>query len=128
MTPLEINKKIAEMQGFKVIYIPDFDWQAYEETRMPITNYAEHISDAWKLFEEMDGQVITQDRYNGAYSGGKWLCTYETLCPEEVLINGPQAGDTEAMEFWADPVHVAAADTAPLAIAKAWLAWKESKK
>ena len=30
--------------------------------------------------------------------------------------------------FWYDPVRCVAADTAPLAIAKAWLAWKEDEK
>lgn len=55
--------------------------------------------------------AIIEDRYTGAYSGGKWLAISEadtahggylsraSLCLEE----GPHGDDGEAMDFWRDP-------------------------
>lgn len=128
MTPLEINKKIAEWKGYEArrvdgnqLFIgkPGFDgsW----------VNWAESITDAWELFDEMDMQIVVKDRYNGTYSKGKWLCTYETVFAEEILFNGPQGNDSEALAFWQSPKFVVAADTAPLAICKAYIKWKELK-
>lgn len=126
MTHLEINKKIAELKGYEVrrvndnqLFIgkPGFDgaW----------VNWSESISDAWELFEKMDQQIVMKDRYQGTYSKGKWLCTYETMCAEEVLLNGPQGNDSDALAFWQSPKFVVAADTAPLAICKAYIKRKE---
>lgn len=134
MSPLEINTKIAEIKGLKIMLSPKDQNGLYVEAKiggtipyLKTTNWAENISDAWELFEEMGGQIITEDRYNGSYSKGKWLCTYGTTCPEEVLLNGPQADDTTAMVFWQNPRFIVAADTAPMAICLAWIAWKENK-
>ena len=45
---------------------------------------------------------ITEDRYAGLYSGGKWLSfPCEFLAPRELNAFG---GDTECGEFWLTPV------------------------
>lgn len=58
--------------------------------------------------------VIVEDRYGGAYSGGRWLAvaSADTVCAEAdtlidraafVLDEGPSGADGDAMMFWADP-------------------------
>lgn len=67
MTPLEINKKIAELKGFHSIRNGFSDSVFYcdkEKLGNEFLNYnknwAENISDAWELFEEMPfGTCIT---------------------------------------------------------------------
>ena len=125
MKPLEINKKIALLKNFISDDKNYDDMEEFEYIQKLFPNWAENISDAWQLFEEMQVSILTKDRYNGAYSQGKWLCTYETLCPEEVLMRGPQNGDFEARAFWDDPHWVVAAQTAPMAICLAYIAWKQ---
>lgn len=71
MTPLEINKKIAELKGFHSIRNGFSDSVFYcdkEKLGNEFLNYnknwAENISDAWELFEEIPGAVISKDDDN----------------------------------------------------------------
>lgn len=120
MSPLEVNKKIAELQGRRIFNTEDSMWMmerldesegvnglysvteeyddgATEEIKVfDLRNWAENISDAWELFEEMPlGFSIMRDKeYN-------WCLFHNSI--------------------WS------VAPTAPMAIALAWLKWKESK-
>lgn len=65
--------------------------------------------------------AIIEDRYNGAYSGGRWLAIAEADMPETgytnraamVLEDGPHGDDTDAMLFWSDPPPWIAAGISP---------------
>lgn len=98
MTPLEINKNIAELKGIKN-YEMDCKIQG-----MPVfsgfPNWAENISDAWGLFEEMPLPMITKDS-NYAY---KFQSTSDWKSAEVPAFDGL---------------------TAPMAICLAWIAWKQ---
>ena len=65
-------------------------------------NWAENIADAWELFEEMPHGLIENS------IGGMKICSFIS------------EGKSQAIQ-WYD-------DTAPLAICKSWLAWKENEK
>lgn len=105
MTPLEVNIAIAEFKMLKIMLSPKDQNGLYIEAKiggtipyLKTTNWAENISDAWELFEEMPTPEI-------GLMGGKYICSshgFRGLC-----INK--------------------ADTAPMAIALAWLAWKKNK-
>ncbi len=83
MTNLEINIAIAGVKGMATINgACQFNW-------------AENISDAWELFEEMPHMANIFKREDGMF---------EVTC--------------------ADEAYHGFADTAPLAIAKAYLKWK----
>ena len=57
--------------------------------------------------------AIVQDRYNGVYSGGRWLaiaCATDVTDGNESRVSfcvgsdvGPSGSDTEAGSFWIDP-------------------------
>ncbi len=51
----------------------------------------------YKTYEDIYPLTIIPDRYNGAFSGGKWLAfdQYHYNIPEEV-----DDGDMECWEFW----------------------------
>ncbi len=64
--------------------------------------------------------IVVQDRYQGVYSGGKWLAiavadTVECGLPRAswVLKFGPGAGDVEAAMFWVSAPDWIAAGTTP---------------
>ena len=106
MSPLEVNKKIAELKGFTAVKqartsnglwcsktILEIDGSFIDACYF---NWAEKIANAWQLFEEMPiGFSIMRDKeYN-------WCLFHNSI--------------------WS------VAPTAPMAIALAWLKWKESK-
>lgn len=108
MTPLEINKKIAELKGMKCIPLP------YSKNSLRIfleneschlgrdINWVENISDAWELFEEIPGAVISKDDDNED-GCNNYYCRSAT---DNLSIYGA---------------------TAPEAICLAWIKWKEGK-
>lgn len=63
--------------------------------------------------------VIVEDRYQGTYSGAKWIATANadqplgcTVRAHWILDNGPNGSDLEAANFWASaPSWVAAGGT-----------------
>lgn len=126
MTPLEINKQIAQLKG-KELYEytdpcgkdhvfeknPNGGWMVvadykdgklikkyYEtpERAVDLPNWSRSISDAWELFEEMKDTILCKLRNPKK----------EYRC---------QAGDIDHQT----------AKTAPLAICLAWIKWKEGK-
>lgn len=116
MTPLEINKKIAaikSMQGAdgvsvsigdngqptnRVAYLCKIDDNVYVHSQF--YNWAESIGDAWELFEEMPGGVIT--KFDDTEDGNDiYFCTNDVMNYSE----------------WAFE--------ASSAICLAWLKWKE---
>lgn len=113
MTPLEINKLIAELKGFKGISISIGDKGrptgriSYEIKREGDTvvnsnfyNWAENISDAWELFEESTEPYLKKMPPN-----------YECVMRDKSL----------------NIVGQARAGTPAKAICLAWIKWKESK-
>lgn len=77
MTSLEINKKIAELKGFKPGPSGNLRYTnsvSLHPASMPDNllsifasedkSWAENISDAWELFEEIPGAVISKDDDN----------------------------------------------------------------
>lgn len=123
MSPLEINKKIATLKGWNSEDLcngyggdlpnsPDgwfcdecgfkASWDDGAEDgphEKPITNYAESISDAWELFEEM-----SQD---------EWIYI------QYIKDIHWQVRKLDCREWGS------AAKTAPLAICHAYITWKE---
>ena len=130
LTPLEINKKIAELKGYKIIFEHDnslrISWlsmdqrlelkspQSVEEEMInngleimgPMINWAENINDAWELFEENHEVSIKKMHY-----------TNNTICYQCAFrdSNLNVIGDSSA-------------NTAPMAICLAWIKWKENHK
>lgn len=120
MTPLEINKKIHSLKlDEKIKNTPQ---KFIEENRdyvnflleqrdyflfIPEKNWAENISDAWELFEEMPKSYFLGKSVTHQYGFEIWK------------INDDGKGLTQLL----DPV----AETAPMAICLAWIAWKEAK-
>lgn len=107
MTPYEINLKIAQLQGRTIknrfgqgIWVTPIK----EEYDTSIKNWAENISDAWELFEEMPpGSFIKKmDREPPGFD----CLVY--LGKSTMYVGGK-------------------GDTAPRAISRAWLKWKGAK-
>lgn len=100
MSPLEINNRIAEIKGL-TIKGPGriLGSSASINTNEGHKDWAENIADAWELFEEMPSVAFVRKEYDGRYS----------------CYNG-----TSAFEKG----NWCIADTAPTAIATAWLGWK----
>jgi hypothetical protein len=111
MTPAELREAIAKAKGYVNVH------EGYNDTlrgiKLPnnykaveIANWPENISAAWKLFEEMPHPEI----YHGTYINGAnyWRCA---------------CGKWD----YGEPEYECEADTAPLAICRAWLMWKEDK-
>lgn len=86
--------------------------------------------------------ILTEDRYGGCYSGGRWLASFGVDMP--TYEDGPLGDDIDAMDFWQFKLsgwkntdgpmgghfdvcttdaraNIAAASTAPLAICRAAL-------
>lgn len=122
MTPLEINKKIAGLKcGIgergvsasigdygrptnRVTYFLEADDNVRVHSRF--FNWAETITDAWELFEELPNPKLQLfNRDDAGLVRFPWRCTVDFNKDYEFM-----------------------GETAPLAIAKAWLAWKENKK
>ena len=66
--------------------------------------------------------VIVQDRYNGVYSGGKWIAIAQGDSPErlDLIWLGAHAEDLAAVAFWAkyrDKEWLAVGDTPDEALA-----------
>lgn len=121
MTPLEVNKRIGKMRydhAKSVVYKIDFkgvkselqknyvicyndDWLKLPQLGES-KNWAEDISDAWELFEEMPIPEILKIDSN-----------YYEAC-----FHNPK-DETKIERF--------NAYQAPMAICLAWLAWKEAK-
>ena len=65
--------------------------------------------------------AIIEDRYTGAYSGGRWLAIgwadvahgHHATRVSAMLAEGPSGSDTEAMEFWDNPPNWIAAGSTP---------------
>lgn len=70
MTQLEINKKIAELKGLKMEEAPNLSQSALffvgsdRHESESYKDWAKDISDAWELFEEIPGAVISKDDDN----------------------------------------------------------------
>lgn len=96
MKPFEINYKIASIKYKDQLD----DYGAAAE------NWAESINDAWKLFEEMPNAGLAH--YNNGELGKLKYSYRVTLLTNSIGM---------------PPVS---ADTAPLAICKAWLSWKSN--
>lgn len=93
MTPLEINKKIAEIKGFTGTLID--------------TNWAENISDAWELFEEMATDI----------SGDVNCLNYSSFLKD---YNVGVASD-DGFESFANQDH----ESPSMAICLAYIEWKK---
>lgn len=109
----ELNEKIAKLKGMNLV-----------------PRFSDNIEIAWPLFEELPWpKIITTDRYSGAYSKGDWICgTGPALTLDEELWNGPNGDDSSAMEYWSNEErHFSSGETAPEAICKAWIKWKDKK-
>lgn len=111
MSPLEINTKIAEIKGLKIMLSPKDQNGLYVEAKiggtipyLKTTNWAENISDAWELFEEMPESTFI-------FRKKKRLSD----CKDLFWICGLEGSIIDTM-----PHEI----TAPLAICKAWLKWK----
>lgn len=106
MTNLEVNRKIAEIKGLNEITIGAIIIWDKTSVRTIDRNYnwAESISDAFELFEEMPIGVRLQSCYGDEDDG--WGST------------GYRCDIIGMGIYCCEP-------TAPLAIAKAWLKWKE---
>lgn len=111
MTNLEINEKIAELMDLAVdrdskphsspnaIIIGNVGMMMYKEM-----NWAEHIEDAFELFEEMPpGTELLQEDEPGLWAVH---LTTDEKTGVGVCVNS---------------------ETAPLAICLAWIKWKESQ-
>lgn len=70
--------------------------------------------------------AIIEDRYRGAYAGGKWLaialsdveCNDHATRVSAMLAHGPSGSDPDAMEFWNDqPLWIAVGETPDKALA-----------
>lgn len=112
MSPLEINTKIAEIKGLKIMLSPKDQNGLYVEAKiggtipyLKTTNWAENISDAFELFEE--NQEVYLKKMN--YTDG--TIVYQCVFRDSNL----------------NVLGNATADTAPMAIALAWLVWKGNK-
>lgn len=87
--------------------------------------FSADVAAAFAVVEEMARHpshypfTLLEDRYSGAYSGGKWLCGFGVGLDH---FDETRGGDIEAMEFWdAYEGNIAAADTVPMAICLAAL-------
>lgn len=69
MTPLEINKRVAELKSYTNSYLHAHSpgTPCNKECLKPFydpyfgKNWVENISDAWDLFEEMPGCLLSKD-------------------------------------------------------------------
>lgn len=93
MTPLELNKKIAELKGFHSIRNGFSDSVFYcdkEKLGNEFLNYnknwSENISDAWELFEEMPYPAISKH-----YSD--YICSFDSskALPLNKFKSAPEA-------------------------------------
>jgi hypothetical protein len=95
---MELNKKIAKLKG---IPYSNFD------PRDVNPNWEENIADAWELFEEIKYQVLIVK-----WADGEYVISYvnakNIYNPKKIILGE--------------------AKTAPEAICKAWIAWKENEK
>lgn len=108
MSPLEVNEKIAEAKGYHVdetingfLFEKVYYKNGIKHYGDHHYNWAENISDAWQLFEEMPESFSIQK------DGLQWMVWKRK---------------TNGTVRFTD-----SADTAPMAIALAWLKWKELK-
>jgi len=113
MTPEEIRIEIAERKGIEIIN-PFPSMLTYIDGKTsnglnhyaPVPNWPEDIAAAWKLWEEIPGESVSKQ--NGQYCAG-WIDKRDST--EFVRLYRCQFGAT-----------------APLAICKAWIAWKRSEE
>lgn len=130
MTPLEINKKIAELKG-----LTDWEMREYTVSRNRIETehcsflspqrwdggsqmirlkreWSESISDAWELFEEMSDvkylEYVLSKEHSSKHNKSYWEVSEIFRNDDNIEIS-----------------PVANSDTAPLAICKAYIKWKE---
>lgn len=110
MTPLEINKKIAQLKE-----LPVEDWVEGAKVDPPfyeMVNWAENIDDAFELFSEMHNASLLWNTLEKKYvCGANFSRTSE-----------PPVEDIH--KYLRDLVF-AKEDTASLAISQCWLKWKE---
>jgi len=97
-----------------------------------LDNYSGSVEHAFKIVEKMRENhqnypfSLVDDRYMGAYSGGKYLCAfgmpfgiYDGSNKDESC---PHGADNEALDFWYEPHPlIAAAQTIPMVICLAAL-------
>lgn len=114
---------------------PGDDWAAVEQEwcrgdgvppgryqKTPILRHSTSIADAWLVVEKLAGCypfILTQDRYRGTYSGGRWLASFLVLM--DAYERGPLSDDVDAMGYWADPGLICAGETPAHAICLAAL-------
>ena len=129
MNTLEINKKIAEIKRYKIsdkyrcssVNNLGCKNAVYRESGIPY-NWAENISDAWELFEEMKSQI------------NNLAIVFNKSSYPNVYTDLYKCGSVSVQDFCGgdkDPyvsVDGEESITAPLAICLAWLKWKESLK
>lgn len=121
MTPLQINQKIAEMKQLKMIHAPNYsssatatlifdapDIDKYDD--WSYKNWAENISDAWELFEEMPlAEIFHTNLKDVKYTVTIWVRNKHT---DEFCL-----GDRKVF---------GKGITAPLTICAAYITWRES--
>lgn len=127
MTPLEINRKIAILKGFPDPYASPGKGAASTITNTAFLdmskgefvkgykNWAESIADAWELFEDMVdsyGGLISVKMVGNSMPIPGW--------PKYKIVFDENDAHIRNKEF-------SGAETAPLSICLAWLAWKKQK-
>lgn len=78
------------------------------------------IDELQVLIEKHSGEypfILTEDRYDGTYSGGKWLCSFGVEIEE--YENGPLAGDGDARNYWYEFPKIQADDSMEKVILRA---------
>lgn len=84
---------------------------------------SERITDAWLVVEKLGIEnypfILTQDRYSGVYSGGKWLASFNIFMRD--YDDGPLSDDIQASMYWGNSHRISAGETAAHAICLAAL-------
>ena len=107
MTPLEVNKKIAELKGLKVdhTYKGDECIKVLQDGRDSLfMRWTTTIYHAWELFEEMPFKMSVGKYAKKNYFIAKWEDAFAT-----------------------EPTILVEAATVPMAICLAYIAWKEKE-
>jgi hypothetical protein len=110
----EIRRKIAELKGWTIDGVIGNEAVGTSPSGMkftPVPDWPSNIQDAWELVEEM--------KQGGTGVFVDW-CTRDMLSPFGWFCGVPKKYSKE----W---ITGRDADTAPLAICLAYLAWKESR-
>ena len=131
---IELDALIAEqVMGWRRIDEENFDGgeaipfglkvKDWEEDRIAF-NPSTSMEAGWRVVEHLVSKqycpfILREDRYNGTFSGGIWLCSFGIA--GEVYEQGPMSGDGEADYYWDHDPQISASDSAPHAICLAAL-------